>query len=55
MYFGQCIDCLCDVDGSVTSSCNASGNCLCRANYTGSRCDNCLPGHYFINGECQGS
>ena len=45
-----CTDCLCDSDGSLTSSSsslrcdNVTGDCQCRRNTRGRRCDTCRPG-----------
>lgn len=39
--------CQCDPQGSVSSQCDVrGGQCPCRPNITGRRCDRCAPGSY---------
>ncbi|TNN55808.1 Netrin-G2 [Liparis tanakae] len=38
-------DCDCDLEGSSSPHCSASGLCQCRGGATGRRCDSCLPGY----------
>ncbi|KAM9343060.1 laminin subunit alpha-5 isoform 2-T2 [Pholidichthys leucotaenia] len=46
-YFG-CRGCGCDIGGSVGSSCSdQSGQCRCRPNVDGSKCNLPRPDHYF--------
>ena len=40
-------ECLCNEDGSTSISCDdISGNCVCRPNVVGSKCDQCDDSHY---------
>lgn len=50
-YFGDaverkdCQSCLCDIDG--TNRCDhATGQCICKPNVIGEKCDRCLEEHY---------
>ena len=41
--------CGCDSDGSSDNLCDQStGQCSCRPNVSGLKCDSCSPGHYNI-------
>lgn len=41
------IDCNCDLKGTEEGICNkATGQCLCREEFTGERCDKCKSGYY---------
>ncbi|XP_077410965.1 laminin subunit alpha-1 [Vanacampus margaritifer] len=43
----NCQDCDCDVNGSLSSVCDAAtGQCACRDNVTGRACDRCQPGFF---------
>ncbi|XP_026054473.1 laminin subunit beta-3 [Carassius auratus] len=46
-----CLRCLCNAAGSVNSGqCDAqTGECACKANVEGDRCDRCKAGHYNLN------
>ena len=48
------LECLCDVDGSVDTSCtDDAGVCTCIANVSGDKCDACSTGWYGFP-SCQG-
>uniref|UniRef100_A0A8C1NP33 Uncharacterized protein n=1 Tax=Cyprinus carpio TaxID=7962 RepID=A0A8C1NP33_CYPCA len=46
-----CLRCLCNAAGSVNGGqCDAqTGECVCKANVEGERCDRCKAGHYNLN------
>ncbi len=45
-----CTMCECDTNGSVNSSCNVvTGQCYCKPNVMGLKCDICTPGFYALN------
>lgn len=45
--FGTGIECSCDLTGSVSSICDQlGGQCQCKTNVVGRRCDRCAPGTY---------
>ena len=59
--------CQCNLDGTVhdhddeddehdhhgeVASCDANGQCACKDNYTGDKCDHCAPDHYNIANTC---
>ncbi|XP_056275084.1 netrin-G2-like isoform X2 [Pseudoliparis swirei] len=46
----ECEDCDCDLEGSSSPHCSASGLCQCRGGATGRRCDSCLPGYTWRGG-----
>lgn len=50
-------DCDCDLEGSSSPHCSASGLCQCRGGATGRRCDSCLPGYTWRGGRvsCTGT
>lgn len=52
-YFGypNCQSCNCNMEGSKSTECSETGQCNCRANFTGKTCDRCAPG-YFLFPEC---
>lgn len=49
-----CQPCNCDSDGSMGEGChNVSGQCQCKENVVGLRCDQCAPDHYrLLDGSC---
>ncbi|KAH9420223.1 Laminin subunit alpha-2 [Dermatophagoides pteronyssinus] len=50
---GDCKACNCDIQGSVSTQCNpTTGQCECKPNYTGVRCDHCAPGYGNIELGC---
>ena len=45
--------CDCNISGSISTSCNSSGECTCKSNVSGTKCATCMSGYYgFPN--CQG-
>lgn len=51
---GYCSDCKCDLDGSESPICNKfTGQCRCKHNRGGLRCDQCPPGTYGDPNACQ--
>jgi hypothetical protein len=51
---GFCSDCQCDSDGSESATCDKfTGQCRCKANRGGLRCDQCPPGTYGDPTACQ--
>uniref|UniRef100_A0A8C7YII1 Laminin subunit beta-1 n=1 Tax=Oryzias sinensis TaxID=183150 RepID=A0A8C7YII1_9TELE len=46
-FFCVCAACQCDPQGSLSSECNrVGGQCRCKPNVMGRRCDQCAPGTY---------
>ncbi|XP_053136681.1 basement membrane-specific heparan sulfate proteoglycan core protein isoform X4 [Hemicordylus capensis] len=43
--------CQCDPRGSVSSQCDASGLCLCKAHVKGPSCATCRPHHFHLHAE----
>ena len=44
------MSCGCDRNGSLSESCDViTGQCDCRANVTGLKCDRCMDGHYALD------
>ncbi|KAJ8920580.1 hypothetical protein NQ315_004719 [Exocentrus adspersus] len=41
--------CNCDEDGSKNQTCNSTGACLCKPNYTGHTCNTCKDGYWKNN------
>ena len=42
----NCIHCNCDQTGTINDICDAfNGNCLCKNNYAGDKCDRCVSEH----------
>merc|ERR1711884_528131 len=65
--FPNCQACQCNLDGTIhdhddeddehdhhgeVASCDANGQCACKDNYTGDKCDHCAPDHYNIANTC---
>ncbi|CAF0763256.1 unnamed protein product [Adineta steineri] len=51
---GYCSDCKCNPDGSESSVCDKfTGQCRCKPNRGGLRCDQCPPGTYGDPNACQ--
>ena len=46
-------ECLCSSNGSVGTDCNKSGDCTCKTNFVGSKCDDCTTGYFKQNGLCK--
>ncbi|KAK2901518.1 hypothetical protein Q8A73_011264 [Channa argus] len=46
-----CVECSCDLDGSLSPYCSDSGVCQCKDGATGRRCDKCLPGYTWRGAE----
>ena len=54
MIFGIFLECLCNVNGSKTDTCNERGQCECNCNVVGAKCNEC--GHEFYKfPECHGN
>ena len=49
-----CLVCDCDLQGSVSISCNSKGKCPCKPNVIGDKCSECKPGHVLFP-ECYGN
>ncbi|XP_067328853.1 basement membrane-specific heparan sulfate proteoglycan core protein isoform X4 [Anolis sagrei] len=43
--------CNCDPQGSLSSQCDANGQCQCKANVEGPQCDSCRPHHFHLSDE----
>uniref|UniRef100_G1NWX9 Heparan sulfate proteoglycan 2 n=1 Tax=Myotis lucifugus TaxID=59463 RepID=G1NWX9_MYOLU len=43
------IGCACDPQGSVSSQCDAAGQCLCKARVEGLTCSHCQPHYFYLN------
>ncbi|CAM4853839.1 unnamed protein product [Rotaria socialis] len=51
---GYCSDCKCDLEGSESLMCDKfTGQCRCKPNRGGLRCDQCPPGTYGDTNACQ--
>lgn len=46
IYF---LGCSCNQVGSVSDQCNNSGQCTCKPNYTGDKCDRCTVSLFIRN------
>ena len=44
-YKSQILDCNCNLQGSVTKECDDVGNCQCKPNFKGEKCDQCNDGY----------
>ena len=44
-----------DQYGAVGKACDAEGKCTCQPGHTGDKCDQCLPEHYMLNNNCEGT
>ncbi|XP_062614987.1 laminin subunit alpha lam-3-like [Saccostrea cucullata] len=49
---GHCLPCDCNPEGSVSTLCNARGQCQCLPGITGEKCDGCQPRYAVENGKC---
>lgn len=50
---GDCKPCDCNERGSTSAQCNKSnGQCICKPNFTGVKCDHCAPGYGNIELDC---
>ena len=43
-HSGSCTPCNCNVSGSLTNQCNERGECRCKDNVEGDKCDQCKNG-----------
>ncbi|KAM6218940.1 basement membrane-specific heparan sulfate proteoglycan core protein [Rhynchocyon petersi] len=43
------IGCSCDPQGSISSQCNAAGQCQCKAQVEGLSCNQCRPHHFHLS------
>ncbi|XP_048757989.2 laminin subunit alpha-2-like isoform X2 [Ostrea edulis] len=49
---GKCQPCKCNPQGSVSTICNARGQCQCLPGITGDKCDGCQPRYAVEDGQC---
>ena len=47
LYFFAIV-CDCNLQGSVSISCNSKGKCPCKPNVIGDKCSDCNPGHVLF-------
>ena len=43
--------CKCSKRGSLSERCDVSGKCQCKKNVKGLKCDQCIDGHFNLDGE----
>lgn len=48
-YFIIIRECNCDSDGSIGIDCSVSGQCKCKENSMGQRCDQCKPNYFDLD------
>ena len=54
MFVIQFLACNCVASGSSSTSCSSSGQCSCKAGYTGKTCSSCSSGYYRSGSNCYG-
>ena len=48
-------DCGCNMDGSEDKLCDDAGQCECKPNFMGSKCNRCAIGYYDFKNGCKGT
>lgn len=48
----ECNECRCDPVGSLNSTCDPLGQCYCKSNYEGEKCDRCKSGRGDLRAGC---
>jgi hypothetical protein len=47
--YPDCVPCSCDMHGSLGLSCDqTTGQCVCKSNFIGEKCQECVPGRKVI-------
>lgn len=51
---GDCVACICNSDGSISNTCDFSGQCTCKTGYEGVSCGECQQGYISLaSGVCE--
>ena len=45
--------CDCNEPGSIGRTCGDDGQCRCKKEFTGLKCNECAPGYFGSNEDCQ--
>ena len=54
MFVIKFLACNCVTSGSASTSCSSSGQCSCKAGYTGKTCSSCTTAYYKSGSNCYG-